>query len=58
MPAIISAIDLAQLGCTPAQIARLEALRAAYPLIEFVSTAEWQRLVFLKWRTTYQPGLP
>jgi hypothetical protein len=43
-------IDLAQLGFTPEQIKRLEALREAGPLLEFITTrAEWQRLVFLKW---------
>lgn len=48
--------DLEQLGFTPEQIARLDALRAAYPLIEFVSIQECQRLAFLKWRVTHQPN--
>ena len=42
--------DLAAQGFTPTQIECLEALREAYPLIEWVTRAEWQRLRFLKWR--------
>jgi hypothetical protein len=41
------------------QVERLEALRAAYPYIEFVDSAEeWRRLVFLKWLYTQRttPG--
>ena len=42
---------LVQHGFTPEQIERLEALRAAYPITEFVTTrAELDRLNFLKWR--------
>ena len=43
-------IELEQLGFTAGQIARLEALREVYPLIEMVDSAEQlQRLVFLRW---------
>ena len=50
MTAPLTIEDLALLGFTPEQIERLEALREAYPLIEWVTNEEWQRLRFLKWR--------
>jgi hypothetical protein len=47
--------SLAQQGFTDEQIRRLESLRDAYPILEFITTrAEWQRLAFLKW--CYQHG--
>lgn len=52
MTGAITVAELQRLDFTPEQIARLEALRAAYPVLEFVSSAEWRRLVFLKWRYT------
>ncbi|RIK40119.1 MAG: hypothetical protein DCC58_14365 [Chloroflexi bacterium] len=36
-------------GFTPAQIARLRALREIYPLPEFLETGQIRRLAFLKW---------
>jgi hypothetical protein len=50
MTEAITAEDLKRLDFTPEQIARLEALRAVYPAIEFATSEEWRRLVFLKWR--------
>ena len=48
---VVLKASLAQAGFTPEQITRLEALRAAYPITEFVtSRAELDRLTFLKWR--------
>ena len=52
----LTTTDLAALDFTPEQIERLEALREAYPIIEFVTTEEWQRLRFLKWRYAQQPA--
>jgi hypothetical protein len=47
--------DLARLGFAPEQIARLEALRDVYPVIEFVeSNEQLQRLQFMKWRIARQ----
>lgn len=47
----LTTVDLAARGFSPDQIARLAALAQRYPLSEFLdSNAEWQRLVFLKWR--------
>ena len=46
--------DLLRLEFTPEQIARLTALRDAYPVLEFVSSEEWRRLVFLKWRCSHE----
>ena len=41
---------LVEQGFSPKQIARLEELRAVYPLIEMVENSEQlQRIVFLKW---------
>ena len=55
-PVIISRDDLAQCGFAPEQIARLEALRSVYPVIEFVeSNEQLQRLQFMKWRVAQQP---
>jgi hypothetical protein len=34
---------------SPEQIAKLEALRASYPLIELVDDAEWKQIRFLRW---------
>jgi hypothetical protein len=45
--------DLAEAGFTGAQIERLETLRALYPLLEFVETAEVRRLAFMKWRVEH-----
>lgn len=48
---LVTRVALEQRGFSPQQIARLEALATAYPLLEFLdSRAEWQRLTFLKWR--------
>jgi hypothetical protein len=53
MTGTITADNLMQSGFTTEQVERLEALRAAYPFIEFADSAEeWQRLVFLKWLYT------
>jgi hypothetical protein len=50
MTGTITAANLMRIGFTMEQVERLEALRAAYPYIEFVDSAEeWRRLVFLKW---------
>jgi hypothetical protein len=53
----LTTADLAAQGFTLVQIKRLEALREAYPIIEFVTGKEWQRLRFLKWRYAHQPVL-
>ncbi|HEX5164803.1 MAG TPA: hypothetical protein VFV93_05360 [Thermomicrobiales bacterium] len=43
--------DLLAVGFTDDQIERLQALKNAYPFIEYVDTAkQWRRLEFLKWR--------
>jgi hypothetical protein len=43
--------DLLEVGFTADQIERLQALKNAYPFIEYVDTAkQWRRLEFLKWR--------
>jgi hypothetical protein len=46
---IVTVEQLSTEGFTPAQIARLERLRACYPLIELVDEAQWQQLQFLGW---------
>ena len=43
--------DMEASGFTPAQIRRLDELKAVYPYLEFASSIEeWRRLTFLKWR--------
>ena len=50
--------DLLATGFTPAEVDAFEALRAAYPYIEFFdSRQELQRLRFLKWRLSRSPAL-
>jgi len=50
--------DLLATGFTPAEVDALEALRAAYPYIEFFdSHQELQRLRFMKWRISRSPAL-
>ncbi len=47
--------DLLESGFSTDEIERLKELRNEYPFIEYVeSGAQWQRLLFLKWR--YQNG--
>lgn len=46
-----TAEDLEASGFSPAQIRRLDELKAVYPYLEFASSVEeWRRLTFLKWR--------
>jgi hypothetical protein len=46
-----TAEDLEASGFSPAQIRRLDELKAVYPYLEFASSIEeWRRLTFLKWR--------
>jgi hypothetical protein len=54
MVSAITTEDLLRLDFSPEQIARLAALRDAYPALEFVSSEEWRRLVFLKWRYEHE----
>jgi hypothetical protein len=47
----VTSLQLAEREFTPEQITRLAALRAHYPLLEFVeSRSDVDRLSFLKWR--------
>ncbi len=47
----VTAEDLLEVGFTEEQIKQLNALKSAYPFIEYVDTAkQWRRLEFLKWR--------
>lgn len=47
----VTAEDLLEVGFTEEQIEMLNALKSAYPFIEYVDTAkQWRRLEFLKWR--------
>ena len=46
----IGVVELRNAGFTPAQIERLTALKALYPVCEYVvSRAQFERLAFLKW---------
>jgi hypothetical protein len=50
---LVTEVDLEQQGFDPAAVAKIKALAACYPWIEFVdSDEEFRRLVFLKWRHT------
>jgi hypothetical protein len=50
-PDPVTVQDLVVLGFTGEQIDKLIALKAAYPFIEYVDSAnQWRRLEFLKWR--------
>lgn len=49
-PFTTSVEDLKRHGFTAEQIEMLEALRAIYPMPEFLDNAERQRLVFVKWQ--------
>jgi hypothetical protein len=51
LPRVVTHADLEADGFNPAQIKRLDELKANYPYLEFTdSMAEWRRLSFLKWR--------
>jgi hypothetical protein len=51
LPRFVTRADLETDGFSPAQIERLEQLKAQYPYIEFTSSiGEFRRLSFLKWR--------
>jgi hypothetical protein len=45
----VSEADLAAEGFTAEEIARLNALREMYPMAEFITVDQRQKLVFLKW---------
>jgi hypothetical protein len=49
-PATITVEDLRRAGFTAEQIERLQALRVAYPVVEYLdSRSQLNRLVFLRW---------
>lgn len=49
---IVTIEDLELAGFTSVEIESLQVLKSRYPFIEFTDAPEqWQRLVFLKWRT-------
>lgn len=51
LPRVVGKADLEAAGFTPAQIDRLDQLKANYPYLEFTdSTDQFRRLTFLKWR--------
>jgi hypothetical protein len=45
----VTQADLEREGFTPEQIARLEELREMYPLAEYITVHQRQKLIFLRW---------